>query len=69
MSAFHGMVKWKLKNVVKANKRYCNALDLLGERLQIEDHLFDIAEGMVCQVYGFLNKPDVNDVWEVSLTC
>ena len=69
MSAFHGMVKWKLKNVVKANKKYCNAQDPLEERLQIEDHLFDITEGMVCQVYGFLNKTDVNDVWEVSLTC
>ena len=39
MSAFHGIAKRKLKNVVKANKKYCNALDLLGERLQIEDHL------------------------------
>ena len=46
--------------MVKGNEMYYNALGLLGESLQIEDHLFDIIESMVCQVYGFLKEPNVN---------
>ena len=61
-SAFHGIRKRKWLNRVKGNKEYCNALGLLRESLQIEDHLFDIIESMVCQAYRFLNKPNINDV-------
>ena len=59
---FHRIGKRKWLNIVKGNEEYCNALGLLGESLQIEDHLFDIIESFVFLVYGFLNKPNVNDV-------
>ena len=61
-SEFHVIHKRKWLNIVKGNKEYCNALDLLGKSLQIEDHLFDMIESMVYQSYRFLNKPNVNDV-------
>ena len=53
MSAFLGIGKRKWLNIVKGKKEYCKALGLLGESLQIEDHLFDMIENMVHQVYGF----------------
>ena len=49
MSGFYGIAKTKWVNVIKSNKEYCNTLRFLGERLQIEDHLFDLIESMVCQ--------------------
>ena len=60
--AFNGIGKRKWLNIVKGNEEYCNALGLLGESLQIEDHLFDMTESMLCQAYRFLNKRNVNDV-------
>ena len=49
MRGFYGIAKTKWVNVIKSNKEYCNTLRFLGERLQIEDHLFDLIESMVCQ--------------------
>ena len=60
-SAFHGIGKRKWLNIVKGKKVYCKALGLLEEGLQIEDHLFDTIESVVCQVYGFFKKPNVGD--------
>ena len=53
MSAFLGIGKRKWLNIVKGKKDYCKAIGRLGESLQIEDHLFDMIENMVHQVYGF----------------
>ena len=50
----------KLLNALKDKEEY---KILLGESLQIEDHLFDMIWSMVCQPYGFLKKSNVNDVW------
>ena len=60
VSGVHGIGKRKLLNIVKRNEEYCKAPALLGESLQIEDHLFNMIESMLCQAYGFLNKPNVN---------
>ena len=48
--------------MVKSDEEYCNALGVLRESLQIEDCLFDMIESVLCQAYGFLNKPNVNDI-------
>ena len=58
MSAFHRIGKEKGLNIVKGNKEYCKTLGLLGESVQIEDHLFDLIANMVRQVYGFWKKPN-----------
>ena len=62
LSGVHGIGKRKFLNIVKCNEEYCKAPALLGESLQIEDHLFNMIESMLCQAYGFLNKPNVNNV-------
>ena len=59
---FHRIGEGKLLNIVKGNEEYYNALDFLRKSLQIEDHLFDMIESILCQAYGFLNKRNVNDV-------
>ena len=61
-SAFHGIGKRRWLNIAEGNEEHCNALGFLGKSLQIEDHLFYMIESMVCQVYGFLKKPNANDV-------
>ena len=47
--------------MIKSNKRYCNALSLLGENLNIESTIFDTIEEMVCLAYGFGEEKDVNE--------
>ena len=60
--AFHGIGRRKWLSIVKSDEEYCNALGVLRESLQIEDCLFDMIESVLCQAYGFLNKPNVNDI-------
>ena len=62
-SACYAIDKRKWLNIVKDKEENNNALGILGESLQIEDHLFDMIGSMVCQPYGFLKRPNVNDVW------
>ena len=55
-SAFLGILKRKWLNIAKSNKEYYKAQDLPEESLQIDDHLFDMTENMLCLVYGFLKN-------------
>ena len=50
-STFHGIGKRKKLNLVKGKEEYYNTLGFLGESLQIEDHLFDVIESTVYQIY------------------
>ena len=59
---FHGIGRRKWLSIVKSDEKYCNALGVLRESLEIEDCLFDMIESMLCQACGFLNKPNVNDI-------
>ena len=61
-SAVHETHKRKWLNIVKSNEGYYNAVDLLGQSLQIEDHLFDLIEIMIYQACGFLNKSSISEV-------
>ena len=61
-SVFHGMGKMKWLNIIKGNEEYYNALGLLEESPQIENHLFDMIESMICEPYEFPNESNVNDV-------
>ena len=61
-SACYAIDKRKWLNIVKDKEENNNALGILGESLQIEDHLFDMIGSMVCQPYGFLKRPNVNDI-------
>ena len=61
-SAFYRIGKKSGSIKLKIKKEYSKALGLLGEYLQIEDHLFNMIENILCQVYGFLKKPDVSGV-------
>ena len=53
-SVIHRLSKRKWLNIDEGKKEYYKAPGLLGESL--EDHLFDMIENMVYQVYRFLNK-------------
>ena len=55
-----GKMKWL--NIIKGNEEYYNALGLLEESPQIENHLFDMIESMICEPYEFPNESNVNDV-------
>ena len=61
-SVFHGMGKMKWLNIIKGNEEYYNALGLLEESSQIENHLFDMIESMICEPYEFPNESNVNDI-------